>query len=585
MSIESQPFKASQSINAIDLTRDDSPAAYSEVEENFNANNPIEERVIDFMAGSFADTNKDVTPARLSVDVVNAPIILDSDEEDEGFSSDSDVRSEDGEIDEPGLRSPYESEEVEDSEDDESIDVESIKTANKGVSNFGLDFFGSDDHKPATSVKTLIEVPEQILGYDHDDEDYDDEEYESDFGLSKAGRDGLQKLRDDGLLGKVEDNPFVKVGKKIVVVGESHPEPTNSGQASEERKHATFTGICWEKADGFNTSESDDNSPELNRTHTLSFPSIRQPSPSDAAMVKPTTPVSRFGVNVCHLPTGEWRQHIAQSLGEKTGKHAFFEARDHNRASVQAKQVEDVQFASSSLLSTVSSSSSTYEELNGQRITEAAANKVEERRRIVLGEPMPTDVAPGSTDLGKSMDRTSTALPLTTTAISSAPSLPYLDDHSQVPPAQGSPSPEPDMTSAVSYNESKAAMVAANNTAALFSGRSGLSINDIIDDATTEHTSKLKRKADDISEVIENEVREWASSLPVGVSGGSTDVTATQTAAPQEPSVANFDTVIEQRPTKKIRRFVERLGYAAAGGAAVGGTLFLALVATAPDFL
>lgn len=182
---------------------------------------------------------------------------------------------------------------------------------------------------------------------------------------------------------------------------------------------------------------------------------------------------------------------------------------------------------------------------------------------------MSTDIVPGSTDI----------------MIPSAAPLPYLDDPSQAPPAQRSPSLEPDMTSAVSYNESKAAMIAANKTAALFSGRSGLSINDIIDDATTENASKLKRKADDISDVIENEIRTWASSLHVGVSGGTTNVNATQTVAAQGPSASIPNAMDEQRPTKKTRRFAERLGYATAGGLAVGATLFLGLVATAPDFL
>lgn len=39
------------------------------------------------------------------------------------------------------------------------------------------------------------------------------------------------------------------------------------------------------------------------------------------------------------------------------------------------------------------------------------------------------------------------------------------------------------------------------------------------------------------------------------------------------------------RPTKKLKKLLENVGYAALGGVAVGAGLFSVLVATAPDFL
>lgn len=595
MSIESQPLKASQSINAIDLTRDDSPIVSAAVENDSILNNPIEERVIGFVSGTIANINQDTTPTSLSVDARNATIIVDSEDENESLSFDSDNQSEDAEVDESGLRSPYDSEEVADSEDSECIEVQPVELATKPILDnkhagdaptFGLDIFGIDENKTGISVKTLIEVPEQILGRDNDDDDCDDEDYDSDFGLSQAGREGLQRLRDDGLLDNFADDHFVKAGKNVVVVG---PETLTSGETCKESKEANLAGICWETAEvDFNVFDAKNNGSVLKEAHTLSYTNLRQPSPSDAAMVKSMASSTGFGVSVNHLPSGEWRRHISQTLGEKTGKHAFFEARDHNRTAVQAKQLDKVSFTTSSYQSTVPTPSHTYEELKRQRDTEAAASKIEERQRIILGEPTPTDVARGLIDLTKSLGTSSDTGSLTATSNSAPGSLSFLDDHSQIPPAQRTPGPEPDMTSAVKYNESRAAIAAANETSAVFLGRSGLSINDIIDDATTEHTSRnMKRKADDISDVIENEVREWASSLPSNSSGGSTNTTVstTQATASQDLSGINSSPMNEQRPTKKIRRFVERLGYAAVGGAAVGATLFFGLVATAPDFL
>jgi hypothetical protein len=134
------------------------------------------------------------------------------------------------------------------------------------------------------------------------------------------------------------------------------------------------------------------------------------------------------------------------------------------------------------------------------------------------------------------------------------------------------------MTSAVNFN------------AATHKPRSGLGINDIINNASTT-TQSLKRKADDISDATDAELRMWAKSSTASNNDmkGSADVAASeiQTSAPSAGTdvVPLLADAPASRPTKKLKKLLENVGYAALGGVAVGAGLFSVLVATAPDFL
>lgn len=143
------------------------------------------------------------------------------------------------------------------------------------------------------------------------------------------------------------------------------------------------------------------------------------------------------------------------------------------------------------------------------------------------------------------------------------------------------------MTSSVKYNESKFSKSATANKTALSTGR--IKITDIIDGGLNQTSNTtLKRKADDIADVLEDEVRNWLTSSSSNPPQDPMEVPARQAGKPQLFGNSSLDIVsgeIEQRPLKKAKKFVERLGYAAIGGAAVGATLFSVLVATAPDFL
>jgi hypothetical protein len=156
--------------------------------------------------------------------------------------------------------------------------------------------------------------------------------------------------------------------------------------------------------------------------------------------------------------------------------------------------------------------------------------------------------------------------------------LPYLEDPTQGPRAARTPSPEFDMTSAVTFNESKASMAASSKHV---TGRSALGINDIIEGAAGDRpASSLKRKADDMSETIENEVRVWASSSAALDTAPGTSF-ASPAVVEEQPKTVPAPISFEHRPAKRLRKIIESVGYVALGGA----TLFGALVLSAPDFL
>lgn len=111
-----------------------------------------------------------------------------------------------------------------------------------------------------------------------------------------------------------------------------------------------------------------------------------------------------------------------------------------------------------------------------------------------------------------------------------------------------------------------------------------------------ENANKGKRKAAEISEESPAEYR-WdfsskdnskavtsAEKLP---SSSYTAVSSSkdQTPLPSPPPSPEEVTTLEQRPTKKIKRIAERVGYAALGGVSVGAMVLTSLIYTAPDFV
>jgi hypothetical protein len=122
--------------------------------------------------------------------------------------------------------------------------------------------------------------------------------------------------------------------------------------------------------------------------------------------------------------------------------------------------------------------------------------------------------------------------------------------------------------------------------------RSAVKIGDIIDPIAPETSVKSnKRKAEDISDAAEEEIKIWGEKgtlawaakvsdapVPAGDTSKVEEATSDVTTAAASASVA-------PRPAKRFKKFLERAGYAAAGGLTVGLAVFSTLVATAPDLV
>lgn len=133
----------------------------------------------------------------------------------------------------------------------------------------------------------------------------------------------------------------------------------------------------------------------------------------------------------------------------------------------------------------------------------------------------------------------------------------------------------------------------------------------------TQFSGKGKRKADEISGLTEAEMNQFgrneASSRPdhthtqrrhLPIIGGSRDpfissgrivptpppvesspVESAQSSLPSPTTTPDKQADSGLRPNKRIKRLVERVGFAALGGATIGALVFSSLVYTAPDFV
>lgn len=108
---------------------------------------------------------------------------------------------------------------------------------------------------------------------------------------------------------------------------------------------------------------------------------------------------------------------------------------------------------------------------------------------------------------------------------------------------------------------------------------------------------KGKRKAKEISEESPIEVRwNFSSSEVKSKDASSAEAlpssshhlprsTSTQLPLPSPPPSPEEVASLEQRPTKKIKKIAERVGYAALGGVSVGAMVLTSLIYTAPSFV
>lgn len=414
---------------------------------------------------------------------------------------------------------------------------------------------------PQSHLRTQLHTSEEAInlsrqgsneeGSDEELSDYEEDDDDRSVGLSEAANEGIQTLVKDGLL---ENQP-------VYLPQLARPS------LFELNRYASH-----------NSAFMNSTAPQT----TSAWSHDRDPSPSAVAMVKSpgTSNMAENSVDQTSEASfgfGSKGNTGAKELGNKTGKHAFFEARESNKMQFQARvedENEETQSPSSvaapvraikfakplvRVQSTGNGLTSKWERL------ECQGNNFD-HSSMDIDQPSLEDATRVEGD-SKNFDPKSFWNEYTSreTLPKSNPIHPYYYSTDASSTAQESPVLEK------------------------FPTRSGLRIDDIIDGSST----GKKRKANEISDdaVLKNDVREWASSvvIPDNSTTQAVSEVAPKQSTPQPISsvlpTANID--LEHRPVKrlKMKKFAEAVGYFALGGAAVGAGLFSALVATAPDFL
>ncbi|KAF3760576.1 hypothetical protein M406DRAFT_108145 [Cryphonectria parasitica EP155] len=115
------------------------------------------------------------------------------------------------------------------------------------------------------------------------------------------------------------------------------------------------------------------------------------------------------------------------------------------------------------------------------------------------------------------------------------------------------------------------------------------------DEASKQKDNKGKRKAAEISELSEADLA-WArrTLMPETINESQVNEvprtppprpTLFQSPLPSPPTTPGETGQVEARPAKRMRKFAERVGYAALGGATVGAVVLTSLIYTAPTFV
>lgn len=590
VSFESPSPKASRISDAIDLTRDDSPDVSMSNRIDLTGETHSERKLMDMLAGRANEIEQDADHIAVGLYAGKKPILVETEDEEGGFSSDSSEQSDgaandsDGSEESDGCLEQELSDASEDSENEsedmvvDRYDIESVHDLSdedeeeaQAPAAGNITRFAQATHDNPTillsDIRTRTQFPESVA----DDEDDDDE---SDLGLSEAGEAGIRALFDDGLL----ENDTHSASENE---NEPNSEPEHESEAMdipslvEEIEHvesAAAPVTAQASIPPLRLAPEHSASYATQQAFTgdklgLSYTSIRQPSPSDAAMVKTPVPQQQSGnpIGVCEV--GTFGKSSAQILGDKTGKSAFFEAREANKAKFN-EEVKKPKLNFENAFKMPRNSGFGYSFTPATSASTGGQNI----RRVGFG-------------FGGGFGSTSKFTSLPKPAFPTREPCSFLDKPDEAPVPARTPSPPLDMTSAYSFSVSKSS--AAVVTPAQLNSR-GIKINDIIEtSAPPLRHSKLKRKADEISDATDKELRIWAKSSSSSNSfKNATDIKRAEAAQTEvSRSVSSNPAVPEGRPTKRIKKLLENVGYAALGGVAVGAGLFTVLVATAPDFL
>jgi hypothetical protein len=612
--VETPPRKYSTSIDAIDLTSDDAePPEVSSGPQGLSAD--------------------EVAADKQAMGCSVAPIVIDADseEEDEDDSEAENqemdyVESNEGSDDDSDKENNEESDDSEDEADDvcgndwensEILDTESNLDTSQvsDIAPMSARMFHDNKDIPVSSIRTTA-------GMSTDDSLHDEVHIGKSTDSAAWGDDLSDENEDESSQDEDIEEPSSNGPemRALPPLGQSFP-PFHQNAASMPGSYVWPT---------IPTPAPN------NALISQGLSPIRQPSPSDAAMAKSQTINSGQTINpvqIHHLPGSQFSHFMANTLGDKSGKKDFFEAREINRARVNDEESRHTEynftgesvarpkfnqlghpynprpsgppmqinaghqqaqyFQRQQLLTQPISRENAFvqpkvfqqhmafkQQAILQQMAQAQAQAQAQRQAMMAQQNV----------FKQCSQLTSTAQPSTLATLRQPPSI---ETDVQSPTFDiRTPSPELDMTSAVKFNESKAAI------AAVQPGRSVVRIDDIVEPLAIESDTKsLKRKASDISDVLEEEVRVWASkdssiSAADAISPSNVEMQVenisqqqvSESAEALQPSTP-MDSAPAEPAHKRIKKFAEVVGYTALGGLAGGLALFSTLVATAPDFL
>lgn len=415
--------------------------------------------------------------------------------------------------------------------------------------------------------------------------------------------------------------------------------PENEQEASPSNPTPTLPTLPWiapwhtdEPAGSFNQEKSPPQPTTSGETAEKASLG-REPSPSDAAMVKEDTAPVATGMATASTPAHgqpnpvplpavkNWLPYsesldFAQSMGEKTGKPAFFQARMENRASVaaraevagDAKRIPDQTFMSSSvpgpswacpssIMPPASYLSSLPDQIQPQKRTyESALLHTQELRQRSQEMQQRAHEQQQHQHVLQAQEQMRRAQEHNRRAQEHNREVAHFRMRENAQRLRGnmlysegvSTTPAPDMINATSSNVSKI----GTSPKSVASFHNFTLVNRPESHAPSQSpVESRKRKADAISELsgsegisaIKDDTNEADIQVVQVVPSVSGETTSTSTQSTPVPLSTPEESAV--RAPKRMKRFAEAVGYAALGGAAVGAGLFSVLVATAPDFL
>lgn len=348
---------------------------------------------------------------------------------------------------------------------------------------------------------------------------------------------------------------------------------------------------------------------------------LRLPSPSDAVlphsnrrqeMNDEDQSFTKFSENAVRHADGTARnpELACETLGQKTGKSAFFEAREHNKMTIYRRADDSSQTIN---FEPTISMSGNYHSRVPQNPT--AQPGFSENSFALTSAMLPScqvscsvpEIAPAT----REPTGPETLVPLSEANAEQQP----VNSHTSSQDMVMSPSWEP--SSAWELEQHKRLGNLRARTAAwqhqgeqVVGGQprdsSNIPLNGILLRQDAIGSNKGKRKADMISDATERDLA-WATteastrlatvtqnqnkaatSMPAdhSIPLASTPPPApAQSALPSPPSTPEAVAAPEARPSKRMRKIAERVGFAALGGATVGAMVLTSLIYSAPTFV